>query len=164
MLRNQRNALERTPSLAVKLNEEEIRNVLLIGLNTQFEGDAGGELFNGEGKTDITIRVDDHNIFIGECKIWHGPTTMDDALDQLFRYLVWRDKKAAILLFVRNKDVTAVIQKAIAKIEEHPNHKRSTPRQSDDEYEFTMHATDDLERDIHLTLIPFALREIAKNC
>jgi hypothetical protein len=84
---------------------------------------------------------------------------MDDALDQLFGYLVWRDTKAAILLFIRNKDVTAVNDKAIAKIEEHPNYKRSSPRQSgDDQHEFTMHAQDDAEREIHLTLIPFALR------
>jgi hypothetical protein len=159
VLRNQRNALERTPSVAAKLDEEEIRDILLIGLNTQFEGAAGGELFNGEGKTDILIRVDDRNIFIGECKVWSGPKTMDEALDQLFRYLVWRDTKAALLLFIRNKDVTAVIDKAIAKIEEHPNYKRCSPRQSGDEqYEFTMHAQDDAEREIRLTLLPFALR------
>ena len=84
---------------------------------------------------------------------------MAEAFEQLFKYLVWRDTKAAILLFIRNRDVTAVIDKAIAKIEEHPNHKRSSPRQSgDDQYEFTMHAEGDSEREIHLTLIPFALR------
>jgi hypothetical protein len=36
---------------------------------------------------------------------------MDEALGQLFGYLVWRDTKAAILLFIRNKDVTAVIER-----------------------------------------------------
>jgi hypothetical protein len=158
VLRNQRNALERTPSVAAKLDEEEIRDILLVGLNAQFEGAAGGELFNGEGKTDILIRVEDRNIFIGECKVWSGPKTMDDALDQLVRYLVWRDTKAAILLFIRNKDVSAVIDKAITKIEEHPNHKRTSPRQGDDQYGFTMHAEGDPEREIHLTLVPFALR------
>jgi hypothetical protein len=82
VLRNQRNALERTPSLAAKLQEEEIRDILLVGLNAQFEGAAGGELFNGEGKTDILIRVDDRNVFIGECKVWSGPKTMDDRQDR----------------------------------------------------------------------------------
>lgn len=162
VLRNQRNALERTPSVAAKLDEEEIRDILLVGLNAQFEGDAGGELFNGAGKTDILIRVEDRNIFIGECKVWSGPKTMDEALNQLFGYLVWRDTKAAILLFIRNKDVTAVIEKAIRKIEEHPNHKRSPADQGGaDQYEFTMHAGGDPEREIHLTLIPFALRPVA---
>jgi hypothetical protein len=159
VLSNQRNALERNPSVAAKLDEEEIRDMLLVGLNAQFEGDAGGELFNGAGKTDILIRVDDRNIFIGECKVWSGPKTMDDALGQLFGYLVWRDTKAAILLFIRNKDVTAVTDKAIGKIKEHPNHKRSpTHHCGADQYEFTMHAQGDPEREIHLTLIPFALR------
>lgn len=163
VLRNQRNALERTPSVAAKLDEEEIRDILLVGLNAQFEGDAGGELFNGAGKTDILIRVDDRNIFIGECKVWAGPKTMDDALDQLFGYLVWRDTKAAILLFIRNKDVSAVIDKAVAKIKQHKNHKRSPAydRTAADQYEFTMQAEGDPEREIHLTLIPFALRPTA---
>ncbi len=159
VLRSTRNQLERTPSVAAKLKEEHIRDVLLMGLNSHFQGAAGGELFNGEGKTDILIRADDRNVFIGECKVWSGPKTMDEALDQLFRYLVWRDTKAAILLFIRNKDVTAVIDKAIAKIEEHPNYKRSkTRRDGDEEYEFTMHAQDDVNREILLTLMPFALR------
>ena len=78
--------------------------------------------------------------------------------------LVWRDTKAAILLFIRNRDVTAVIEKAITKIEEHPNHKRSSPRQiEDDQFEFTMHSEGDPEREIHLTLIPFALRSTAES-
>jgi hypothetical protein len=158
VLRSSRNALERTPSLAAKLDEEQIRDLLLVNLNAHFEGDAAGEVFNGEGKTDILIRVEDRNIFIGECKIWGGPSTMDEALGQIFKYLVWRDTKAAILLFIRNKDVTAVIKKAAAKIEAHPNYKRRGPSHTDDRLDFVMHAQDDAEREIHLALLPFALR------
>jgi len=160
VIRSQRNALERSPTTAAKLDEEEIRDLLLVSLNAQFEGAAGGELFNGDGKTDILIRVDDRNIFIGECKVWAGPKTIDEALAQLFGYLVWRDTKAAILLFVRNKDVSAVVRKAIDKIKDHSNHKRSDAFNdtSAGEYAFTMHAEGDTEREIHLTLIPFALR------
>jgi hypothetical protein len=161
VLRNSRNALERTPSLAAKLDEEQIRDLLLVNLNTHFEGDAAGEVFNGEGKTDILIRVEDRNIFIGECKIWGGPGAMDEALGQIFKYLVWRDTKAAILLFIRNKDVTAVIKKAAAKIEAHPNYKRRGPSRTDDRLDFVMHAQDDVEREIHLALLPFALRTTA---
>lgn len=119
-------------------------------------------VFSGlSGHCCTVIREGDRNIFIGECKVWSGPKTMEGALDQLFRYLVWRDTKAAILLFIRNKDVSAVIEKAIAKIEEHPNHKRSTPRQDgDEEIEFTMHQQDDVNREIRLALLPFALRPV----
>ncbi|ROO52202.1 hypothetical protein EDC02_7109 [Micromonospora sp. Llam0] len=158
VLRNSRNALERTPSLAQKLDEEQIRDLLLVNLNAHFEGDAAGEVFNGAGKTDILIRVDDRNIFIGECKIWAGPSTMDEALGQIFSYLVWRDTKAAILLFIRNKGVAAAIQKAAEKIEAHPNYKRRGPLRSDDQLDFVMRAQDDPDRQIQLALLPFALR------
>jgi hypothetical protein len=158
VLRNSRNALERNPSTVEKFAEEQIRDVLLINLNAQFEGSAAGEVFNGDGKTDILIRVEDRNVFIGECKVWGGPGTMDEALEQIFKYLVWRDTKAAILLFIRNKDVTAVIKKAVEKIEAHPNYKRRGPAKSDERLDFIMHATGDPEREINLALLPFALR------
>ncbi len=66
---------------------------------------------------------------------------MDEALEQIFKYLVWRDTKAAILLFIRNKDVTAVIKKAVEKVEDHPNYKRSGSVPSDERIDFVMHAT-----------------------
>jgi len=43
--------------------------VLLVNLNAVFEGQVGGEVFNHRGKTDILIRVQDNNVFVGECKI-----------------------------------------------------------------------------------------------
>lgn len=158
VLRNTRNALERNPSTTAKLTEEEIRDLLLINLNAQFEGNAAGEVFNGAGKTDILIRVDDRNVFIGECKIWKGSKTMDEALGQLFGYLVWRDTRAAILLFIRNADVTATIDKAVKKIEEHPNFKRCGRERDEERYDFVMHPTGDSTREIHLALLPFAFR------
>lgn len=69
VLRNARNALERSPSMTVNLNEERIRELLLMSLNAQFEGAAAGEVFNAAGKTDILIRAEDRNMFIAECKI-----------------------------------------------------------------------------------------------
>jgi hypothetical protein len=158
VIRHQRNALLHTPSLAAKVKEEQLRDLLLIGLNAHFEGGAAGELFGGEGRTDIVIGVEDRNLFVGECRIWSGPKTMDDALNKLFGYSMWRNTKAAILLFIRNVDVHAVIGKAITKIEKHPNHSRTCPSGGDDEYEFVMRATDEPARDIALTFIPFALR------
>jgi hypothetical protein len=163
VLRASRNALERTPEVAAKLGEEEIRDLLLVSLNAQFRGDAAGELFSGAGKTDILIRVEDRNIFIGECKIWNGVASIEQALEQIFKYLVWRDTKAAILLFIRNKDVTAVITKAIDAIEKHANYKRRGPEDSDNQLDFVMHANGDRQREIHLALLPFALPHVSST-
>ena len=69
-----RNALERTPSMTAKLDEEKIRDLLRVLFNAQFEGAAAdAEVFNAAGKTDILIRTGDRNAFIAECKISKGP-------------------------------------------------------------------------------------------
>ncbi|WP_239340910.1 hypothetical protein [Frankia sp. CiP3] len=157
VLRSSRNALERNPSTAAKLDEEEIRDLLLISLNTVFEGNAAGEVFNGDGKTDILIREDDRNVFIGECKIWDGPSTIPQALDQLFSYLVWRDTKAALLLFIRRVDVTAAIGKAVIEVEKYPTFKRCGAQHTDERLDFVLHAKGDRNREIRLAVLPFAL-------
>jgi len=59
-------------------------------------------------ETDILIRVEDKNIFIAKCKIWESVKTIGEGLDQLLSYLVWRDTKAALLLFVRRREVVPV--------------------------------------------------------
>jgi len=60
--------MERSPSAFASMDEEALRSHFLVQLNGHYEGQATGETFNFEGKTDILIRVGGRNIFIGECK------------------------------------------------------------------------------------------------
>src|SRR5258706_6870808 len=93
------------------MDEEDIRIILLVGLNAVYEGQATGETFNGIGKTDILIRVADTNAFIAECLVWDGEARFKKKLeDQLLQYIVWRDTKAALIVFNRSKNLTSVVK------------------------------------------------------
>jgi len=163
VLRNARNALERSPTMSAKLDEEETRDLLLVMLNAQFEGKAAGEVFNGAGKTDILVREGDRNVFIGECKIFDPKnkqsveSVVTGALDQLLSYLVWRDTKAALLLFVRDANVSAVVGKALTAISGHPNHKRPGKVRTEERHDFVLHANGDTNREIRLAFLPFLI-------
>jgi hypothetical protein len=75
---------ERLPETFARLHDEErVRDVLLVVLNANYEGQAGAELFNFYGKTDLLIKWGDRNVFIRECKFWTGQSGLKDALDQL---------------------------------------------------------------------------------
>lgn len=151
-------SLERTPRTAAKLDEEELRDLLLGNLNTYWEGGAGGELFNGSGKTDILIRHGDRNVFIAECKIWYGPKGVGDALDQLLSYLVWRDSKAALVMFIRTADPRATIQKLHDAVEAHVSWaftKDAANPSSRVDYVVT---ADDEGRRVSLAVIPVVIR------
>ncbi|MEU0194993.1 hypothetical protein ABZ250_35035 [Streptomyces afghaniensis] len=79
VLRNQRNALERAPGTSAEMGEAEIRNLLLVELNSHFEGQAAGEVFNNTGKTDILIRVlDTLRIKFGRIDSSEAPNTAND--------------------------------------------------------------------------------------
>jgi hypothetical protein len=163
VLRNARNALERSPSMSVKLGEEETRDLLLVALNAQFEGKAAGEVFNCTGKTDILVREGDRNVFIGECKIFDPKNkqsvdhVVTSALDQLLGYLTWRDTKAALLLFIRDANVSAIVDKAFAAISSHPNHKRPGRISTEERHDYVLHANGDTNREIHLAFLPFLI-------
>lgn len=148
---------ERMP-LATGTREEHLRNMLLGMLNTNFTGQVGGELFNGAGKTDILMRHGDRNLFIGECKFYKGPKSVTDALDQLLGYVVWRDTKASLILFVRDGNFTEVVKTANDTVAAHSQCQKqlSAPdrsRRSD----FIFSRADDPGRAIHLALLPFKL-------
>ena len=112
-------AMERAPQSFAMMDEEHIRNHFLLQLNGHYEGSALGETFNASGKTDILIRVDDKNIFIGECKFWEGSKAFSETVDQLFSYTGWRDTKLAVVMFVREKGLTGVVEKAREALGEH---------------------------------------------
>jgi len=151
--------MERTPGTFSGLAEEGIRDFFLALLNFGFRGDAMGEVFNGAGKTDILIRVQERNVFIAECKVWAGEQKFrDEAVDQLLGYLGWRDTKCAIHLFVHERSVSDVVDKADAVIRSHLCFKRDAPGAVGElERRYVLHWPGDDRRELTLTLQVFAV-------
>jgi hypothetical protein len=148
-------AFERSPQTFANMAEEELRNHILVILNGQFGGAATGESFNGAGKTDILLRHADRNAFIGECKIWTGTAAFTEAIEQLRGYLVWRDTKAALVVFIRNRDVTAVINKARQALADHEACVRVEPAADESvRSDYVLQSAVDPDRLIRVALLP----------
>jgi hypothetical protein len=111
--------MEQSPGTYVDLGEEDRRQTLVATLNTHYEGRAHAEAFNVQGKTDILIRYEGRNLFICECKFWSGSEGFTATIDQLFSYTGWRDTKLAIVVFVRERGLTAILRKATATLQRH---------------------------------------------
>lgn len=147
--------IERSPAAFEKMEEEHLRFLFLVPLNGHYEGQATGETFNSEGKTDILIRVQGRNIFIAECKFWTGPKGLLKTVDQLLKYTSWRDTKTALILFNRNRDFSAVLEHIRATIESHPNFKSFVSRPNDTQFRFVLKQPSDTSRDVLMTLLAF---------
>lgn len=144
--------MERSPKAFINMGEEDIRQHFLVQLNGQYDGQATGETFNFEGKTDILIRDKGKNIFIAECKFWKGSKGFIETIDQILGYTSWRDTKTAILVFNRNKDFTAVIEKARETLKEHPNYKRTIEYNREGGMRAVFHHRDDPGRELTMTV------------
>lgn len=112
---------ERLPSVYAGKEEEHLRDHMLMILEPNFEGSATGETFNKSGKTDILLRHEGTNVFIGECKFWRGQKSFLGTISQLLGYLTWRDSKAAVIMFVPNKEFTQVLESAKNSVKNHKN-------------------------------------------
>lgn len=110
---------ERNPQTYAGMGEEARRHVILNALNTHYMGAGMAEAFNFGGKTDILIGHEGRSLFIAECKFWAGAKGFSDTLDQLFGYQAWRDTKLAVLIFVRERDLTAIVERGRAALAEH---------------------------------------------
>lgn len=149
---------ERTPSTYYRKTEEQLRDHFLLFLEPNFEGgSATGETFNKKGKTDILLRHESNNVFVAELKFWTGEKGFLSALSQLISYLTWRDSKAALLLLVRNKDLSSVIDKVKSSVETHPNFLVFEGQIDDGWYAYRFHINGDKNREILVAIQLFHL-------
>lgn len=153
--------MERSPTTFANAKEESLRDHYLVALNSHYRGSATGETFNASGKTDILVREQDKNIFIGECKFWKGAKGYTDTIDQLLGYSSWRDTKTAIIVFNRNQDTSKVLNEIQVTTEAHVHYKRTLPWPSDSGSRFVMHHPSDRNRELIMTVLVFDIPEKA---
>ena len=151
--------MEYSPKAFATMREEDIRFHYLVQLNGHYLGNATGETFNLEGKTDISIRDNANVLFVAELKFWEGPKTLTDALDQLLGYITWRETKTALVMFSRNKDFTATVTAAKAEIIKHPNYVSGPTEEGPTRARYTFRHRDDAARIFSLTLLLFNIPE-----
>lgn len=148
---------ERFPIAHANASEEHLRDQIVVSLNAIYGG-GSAESFSKKGKTDIYLPWENNAVFLAECKWWHGQKKFrDEALPQLLnRYIVWRDTHTAIVLFIKNKDVSAIISKATNSIREHPRFVKDASSISSFPT-FILHQDGDEDRWLKLALLTAAI-------
>ncbi len=154
-LQNMVIVMERSPHAFSGMGEEDLRTHFLVQLNGLYEGMATGETFNFEGKTDILIRVEGKNVFIGECKFWKGPKALHETIDQLLGYLSWRDSKVSLLIFNRNKKFCKVLSQIPEIVKSHPNYKKGYRQNGETDFRFILKSNQDESRELIASLLLF---------
>lgn len=155
IMQNMVQVMELSPHAFHNMGEEDLRSHFLVQLNGAFQGQATGETFNFQGKTDILMRFQGKNVFIAECKFWKGEKAFLATLDQLLSYLSWRDTKAAVLIFNRNADFSAVLTKIGETAPKHPLFKRDRGKSGESVFRYVFAQPNDSNREIILTVLPF---------
>ncbi|HKJ81891.1 MAG TPA: hypothetical protein VJ954_07700 [Ignavibacteriaceae bacterium] len=152
-------SMERKPSTYIGKDEEALRDQFLLLLETRYDSTtATGETFNRGGKTDIILKyaIDGSNLFVAECKFWHGSSEFLKAISQLFdRYLTWRDSKTALILFVRNKEFSNIIETIKNDISTHPYFMSENGARGETSLSYIFFIPQDKEKKVFLEIIAF---------
>jgi len=150
--------MEKKPSLYKNRDEESLRDHFLSFLETRYEATtATGETFNRNGKTDILLKYahDNSNLFVAECKFWHGAVEFQKAISQLLGYLTWRDSKTALILFIKNNDFSSVLQVIKKEVKLNPYYIKENGSRGDSSFSYLFHLPQDKDKCIFLEIIAF---------
>ncbi len=150
---------ERLPSTYAGKEEEHLRDHMLLILEPNFEGSATGETFNKSGKTDILLRHEGKNVFIAELKFWRGEKAYLDTINQLLSYLTWRDSKSAVVVFVKNKEFSSVLETVKEATLEHENCLGFVSEQEEGWLHYRFHINEDKNREVKVSVMLFHLPE-----
>lgn len=153
--------LERSPGSYADADEPVLRDHMLVTLNTHYVSATYAEAFNGEGRTDILIRIFNENAFIGECKWWDGQKSLEAALEQLWGYTTWRDSRVALIFYVRAKEITAIIARAKETLEGQDEFIEWQGPDREAELRCRVRWPDDVQREASLTALFVHLPEIS---
>jgi len=149
--------MERLPGIYRGRSEEDLRDLLLLFLEPHYEGSATGETFNNIGKTDILIRHQNANAFIAECKFWHDQKGYLETISQPLGYLTWRDSKAAVVMFVRAKEISPVLASVENDTPSHPNFMAAVDRPDESWFNYRVHLNGDPSREVKQAVLLFHL-------
>lgn len=144
---------ERMPSVYKGKGEEDLRDHILMTLDPNFElGSASGETFNKSGKTDIQLRYDSSVVFVAECKFWTGEKGYLKTITQLLNYLTWRDTKASVIIFARQKDFTTILDKVQTVTKTHTNYLSFIDNNDENWFNYRFHINGDRNRELKLAV------------
>lgn len=147
---------ERLPSVYAKKGEEDLRDHLIFVLEPHFaSASTTGETFNKEGKTDILVRYDKKNVFVGECKFWNGDKVHTQTINQILSYLTFRDSKAAIIYFVRQMGMSPVLTTIETNTPSHPCFVSFNGKVEDTWFSYKFHLPGDTGRSVQLAIMCF---------
>ncbi|NPD83018.1 hypothetical protein HPS57_13695 [Prevotella sp. PINT] len=152
-------SMEQKPSLYQNKDEEALRDVFIAMLERRFQSvTVTAESFNHIGKTDILLKdsTNSSNLFVGECKIWHGKKHFMEAISQLFdRYLTWRDTNTALMVFVKGTNLSTVMSAIESSVTQHQYYKKSCGKREETSLSFIFGLPQDNQRDVKLEVILF---------
>lgn len=151
--------MECLPSTHRGKSEEDLRDLLILGLQPHIEGEVTGESFNHGGKTDILVRRGQANVLVAECKMWRGPEYFKSGISQLLRNLTWRDRRAALVLFVRNKGMSQVLQAVPAAAMKHAHYVRSVSEADETIPTYCFRGHHDPGHEVQVSVLAFHLPE-----
>jgi len=151
--------LEKYKPLYSKFDEEGFRDFFLPHLNSISQSHSTtGETFNKIGKTDILVQDQEGvNVFIAECKIWHGEKELLKAIDQLLtRYVTWRDEKTALIIFNKDhRNLSQLLTTAKDALTKHPNFDSHVKETKSTSFSYIFKNAEDIDKKVYLELMVF---------
>jgi hypothetical protein len=106
-------------------SEEGLRDILVVALSSALPGSTYAEARQGQGHTDVLVRIGDETVLVVECKILRRPGWVGKGIGQLLSYLTARDRDAALVVFGFGLAPEELHRRTQDIVREHPSYLRA---------------------------------------
>ena len=131
------------------------RSSFITDLTPPVERRTTDETVTTADKTEILIGHEDRNAFVAERGMWSGVKAFAVKADQMLGYLTWCDSKAALVLFVPDKDISKPAIGAQAAIAAPATHVKRVDELDGAWTDHILHFPDDPGRGVRVGLMLF---------
>lgn len=145
------------PEVNKGLGESEVRDRLLVVLESELTGSSGDVLLSTAGRADILARRDGTNIFVAECMDWKGQKALLQAVDHLLSYLTGDDTRAALVTLVRPRESKLVLEAIGRAMPQHAGYVGFDGRHADARLDYRLHLNGDPHRAVDLSVLLVAV-------
>ena len=146
----------RLPAVYASKSDEDLRNHLILALESGLPGVAGSFNLLPMGKTELLVRQDGLNVVAMSCSTWMGQKLFLRAVDQLLGTLTVHNSSAVAVVFVRNEEYGLVVE-AISQATPHHAGYLGYDGRAEGRLDYRLHINGDPHSEVALSILLFHL-------
>lgn len=148
---------ERIPTVYAPKSDEELREYIQAALQSGVGNSTAGLTVSSVGMSELLTRVNGINTFVADCMSWKGQKVLLQRVDRLLSYLTLSHSCAAVIVFVRNREFSLVVDAVAQALPYHSGYLGIKGRRSSSQSDYRFNLKGKPQDEVTVSILLFHL-------